>query len=790
MQVVEAIGIYLGLDLKDFNAGADQAILKNQKLESSLESVEQSAEKTSKSTQKLSEEQKKATQALSEMGQVVTGVHKLLTGLFTTIAVSTGFSKLISDAQKTNNELYRLEKQLGISAGSIAAWQGAAAMAGGSAESMTSTLQGLSRGINDLVTMGDASLLPFLNALGVGVMDSAGNIRNMDDILLDMSDSFSKMDSQRAYSIGSKMGLDNGTIATLLEGRDALQEMLDLQKSLYTSSAEELKASRELSKQQALLNTQYESLKVMLGNALVPVLIEITKAVNGFFQFLHRNEKTVKNVFGALSFILGTVLIPIIYKAAIAMAALIAPFAPFILTVAALGAAFIALYDDYKTWAEGGQSLFNWGAFTKYIDDAEFSVDNLKNGFAYLLTGYTDWAKAAEGGREWMKLKGFIDENGVSVNSLIRGFNNLSKELINDAIPTLKGYASILQKLLSGDFKGAFLEAGQMMRNLVSNEVDRAKSWGDRIAGALDIGTGQQVGTFTQSSGNIMNSDVKSNQKYSGRAGSNSLSSFIGKGEGSYNSVNLGKRYGYKSGTKNLTSMTVDQVRAMQARREVNAVGKFQIIRDTMPSVIKGMGLSGKELFNEDLQEKMGAWLLFNKRTALGDYLKGKHNNLKLAGDEGAREWASLPVLSDHLVTKSGNKTFHSKRGATAYSDGVNKAQHSAESWEKALIKARKNYLNSVGNGVSEQEAQLVAFKDIGLSQQRSIGAQNAQSMINQGQQAKYGNTTTSSDHRKYIDVKIGDVNVHTSSSTISGTVNDGMNAALSNANQLITGMS
>lgn len=78
----------------------------------------------------------------------------------------------------------------------------------------------------------------------------------------------------------------------------------------------------------------------------------------------------------------------------------------------------------------------------------------------------------------------------------------------------------------------------------------------------------------------------------------------------------------------------------------MNAVGKFQIIRDTMPSVIKGMKLTGKELFNEEMQERMGAWLMFNNRKTLSDYLKGKHNNLRAAGDDGAREWASLPVLS------------------------------------------------------------------------------------------------------------------------------------------------
>lgn len=189
------------------------------------------------------------------------------------------------------------------------------------------------------------------------------------------------------------------------------------------------------------------------------------------------------------------------------------------------------------------------------------------------------------------------------------------------------------------------------------------------------------------------------------------ISDFIGKGEGSYNSVNLGKRYGYKSDTRDITSMKLSEVRAMQGRFEVNAVGKYQIIRDTMPDVVEGMQLTGEEKFDKDMQDKMGAWLFYNKRELLGGYVKGKHNDRFKAGDDGAREWASLPVLSETLKTSVGNKTFYSKRGATAYSDGINKAQHSAKSYEKSLDNARAMYAKLIASGINEDEAELMAFK-------------------------------------------------------------------------------
>lgn len=172
---------------------------------------------------------------------------------------------------------------------------------------------------------------------------------------------------------------------------------------------------------------------------------------------------------------------------------------------------------------------------------------------------------------------------------------------------------------------------------------------------------------------------------------------------GGYNSVNLGKKHGYKSGKRDLTSMTVAQVKAMQDSKEINAAGKFQIIRDTMPDVIKGMKLTGNEKFDEKMQERMGAWLAFNKRTELGNFIKGKHNNINKAGDQAAQEWASLPMFTG------------ARRGKSAYSDGVNKAHHSVDATTSVLLKARENYAAAIKRGMSEQDAQLAAFSGMGV---------------------------------------------------------------------------
>jgi len=72
--------------------------------------------------------------------------------------------------------------------------------------------------------------------------------------------------------------------------------------------------------------------------------------------------------------------------------------------------------------------------------------------------------------------------------------------MVKFAIPTLKGYASILGKLTSGDFKGAMAEAGEMEKNYVNNIKDFANAVWERATGAADIATGQPVGALSNTS--------------------------------------------------------------------------------------------------------------------------------------------------------------------------------------------------------------------------------------------------------------------------------------------------
>lgn len=735
--VVETIFVKLGLDGTAYNRDADKAVKTNDKLNKSIKNTD----------------------------KAVSGVAKKLGGFFSAIAVATGVSKLIDEVAKLNDELFHLEKNLGMSSQSIKAWQGAAGAMGGSADGMTNSMKSLNMTMNDFVVMGDTSMLPYMNALGVSMVDTNGKIRDTDKVMLDLADSFSKMDREQAFSIASKMGIDEGTFNTLVQGRQEMEKMIEYQKTMYQSSEAELQVSRDLQKNRALIGQQWESMKTMLANTLIPLFLKMSEVVLGVFEYLQKHQGAVRNFFKILSFAIGAVLVPVLVKAAAAAVAFLAPILLAAAPVLALGAAFGLLYDDYKTWAEGGKSLFDWGMFRSYIDNSKVSVDSLKQGFTYLLTGYTDWTQVAENGRAWMKLKGFIDENGVSLASLRKGFINLASDMMSTVIPTLQGYASIIQKVFNGDFSGAVAEAKAMGGNLWDRIKAAGQEVADRFGGAADVATGQAVGTASATLSGGGNSGY--------HAGLGSVSA---KYEGKIGSANKdvdqnGRPAGWAYGKYQFNS----------------AKGGLQKFFSDNPEIAKQFaGMSaGTSAFNEkwkalakadprgfeQAQDKSAANLWYNP--AKNAYAKAGFD----LNNRGVQEAVFSSSIQHGGVVRKLLPLIQKQLG------GRDISSMTAEEQIRAIYKGRTAYH---ANGKKRYDAELQdALKLSGATSSTAISSPMAalQSM-RQGSAVPLKQPTAGNNVRN--DVKIGDIKVYTTASTISGVASDASTAFGSQLGMLV----
>jgi peptidoglycan hydrolase-like protein with peptidoglycan-binding domain len=130
---------------------------------------------------------------------------------------------------------------------------------------------------------------------------------------------------------------------------------------------------------------------------------------------------------------------------------------------------------------------------------------------------------------------------------------------------------------------------------------------------------------------------------------SNALGDLISKGEGNYNSFNRGNAGDSRGQTIDFSQMTLGEVQTAQhlGRHDPHrlfAVGKYQIIPDTMDDAAKRLKLDAEQKFNPELQERIFAdYLIAAKRSQIEAYIKGEAGvTLHAAQKAACKEWASV----------------------------------------------------------------------------------------------------------------------------------------------------
>lgn len=424
--------LFVALKIKDDNFTSD-----SRKSAKEIEGLEKKIKQASKATKDNAEQQKKAAEQAEKFRASINNGVRALASLFTMVMGSVGLGKLVSDTAKANDELNFLSKRLGMSARAVSNWQGAADMAGGSAQGMASSMTSLHQSMVSMVTTGDTSIMPFLNGMGVTVTDVNGNLRSMDKVFLDLTSSLSRMERGQAFMFGRGLGLDDGTINMLVQGRKEVERQLALQKSVAVSSEKELALSRKFNELRALAMKQIEGIKNTLSNFLMPYFIKMLEKVRSFITLLSNNKDKTINFFKGLAAIISVALIPVLIRAAWSAIALFASVALIPALVATVATLILGLINDYNKWKEGSKSLIDWSKWGK-------DIEWIKKQFKKIGTS----------------IGNILDKLGKLVNY---DFSNFKMSTVFDAIiegakqttTTLAYLLEALDRLSSGDFEGA-----------------------------------------------------------------------------------------------------------------------------------------------------------------------------------------------------------------------------------------------------------------------------------------------------------------------------------------------
>ncbi|HDX8940263.1 TPA: lytic transglycosylase domain-containing protein [Klebsiella michiganensis] len=497
------------------------------------------------------------------------------------------------------DNLYWASQRTGATVEGIKQIGYAVSQVGGSADSARGSLENLARFIRN-----NPGAEGFLNRLGVQTRDASGNMRDMATIFTGVGQRLSNMPYYRANQYAQMLGLDENTLMAMRRGIGQFSgeytamakaigynaDMAAVSSNKFMTSlrsfglmagmardkigsnlANGLAGSIDTLRRQIMENFPKIEGAITAGvkgvlwfgeiiGRVVYRLIQLTGDIINWWKSLGTETRQVIEVFGALMIAWR------LLNSAFAMS----PIGRVIM----LGAALIGLYDDYRTWKEGGQSLIDWGKWEPGIKYAQKAFASLSKDFGGIYVKVKDLGSAIlDLGKRFLE---FINIDTSKFNG--KWLFDQIIESVRSSIKILGSLVDALRKVISGDFSGAW-----------DSLKGAAAAWSDSpvIQGAASVGQGLWDKAVDWWNGDATQYGQSVKRPSPSKAGAQLLgwmAPMMGKLEAMYN---------LPSGL--LRSVAITESGGNQfAVSGAGAQGMFQF----MPGTARDMGLRGNDVFD------------------------------------------------------------------------------------------------------------------------------------------------------------------------------------------------
>ncbi|VFZ93532.1 lytic transglycosylase, catalytic [Klebsiella pneumoniae] len=319
------------------------------------------------------------------------------------------------------DDLYWASQRTGATVEGIKQIGYAVSQVGGSVDGARGSLENLARFMRN-----NPGAEGFLNRLGVQTRDASGNMRDMATIFTGVGQRLSSMPYYRANQYAQMLGLDENTLMAMRRGIGQFSgEYTAMAKAIgYNADVAAVSSNKFM--------TSLRSFGLMAGMARDKIGSSLADGLAGSLDRLRRQilenfpkiegaiTGTVKGILWAGEMV-GRVIYRLIQAASDIRAWWIgldsdtqkliqtlgdllvawrllnaAMLASPITWVLALAGALLLLYDDYKTWKEGGKSLIDWKQWEPAIEKAKAAILWLSDKLLGLKDDVGGWQNAFE----------------------------------------------------------------------------------------------------------------------------------------------------------------------------------------------------------------------------------------------------------------------------------------------------------------------------------------------------------------------------------------------------------
>jgi hypothetical protein len=315
-------------------------------------------------------------------------------------AASAAAFRLAQGAAAYGDEVAKTARQLGISGNALQEYRFAFDRLGVSEGEATSALERFSRAIGRAAE-GSGTEADAFDRLGLSIRDTEGNLRPMEDLLPELADALSGIESEaeRAAAAQDLLGRSGGRLAmALAEGGDEIMRLREEFRLLGGGLTEEQQgAAEEFTDAMTNLRTVLNGLRLQIGAELMPVFQPMIEA---FTQFGVQNRElimsTAARFFEQLAEVMGRLVgvarmvtdwigrvasavnnLSGFEKAALAVGLLL--FSWQRLGKWFLAAGIVAILDDIAAWMNDQPSLIGrlFGPYAEFAESASSLVESL-----------------------------------------------------------------------------------------------------------------------------------------------------------------------------------------------------------------------------------------------------------------------------------------------------------------------------------------------------------------------------------------------------------------------------
>ncbi|WP_290386846.1 lytic transglycosylase catalytic [uncultured Escherichia sp.] len=319
------------------------------------------------------------------------------------------------------DNLYWASQRTGATVQGIQSIGYAVSQVGGSVDAARSSLESLSRFIRN-----NPGAEGFLNRLGVQTRDASGNMRDMAAIFTGVGQKLSGMPYYRANQYAQMLGIDENTLMAMRRGVGQFSaQYSEMVKAIgFNADQAALSSNRFMTSLKSLgemagmardkigsnladgLAGQIDNLRKKIIENFPKIEVTITKVIKGILwlgEIVGRVAFRIVDGVGDIIEWWGKLdaetktLIEVIGGLVVAMRILNSTFwmSPIGL-ITGLIVALGLLWEDYKTWKEGGNSLIDWEKWQPAIDKAKDAITWLRDHLLELKDGVGGWQNALE----------------------------------------------------------------------------------------------------------------------------------------------------------------------------------------------------------------------------------------------------------------------------------------------------------------------------------------------------------------------------------------------------------